>query len=253
MTTAAAPRPVRRTLPRSTRRLLRVLVTSAWLFVGLAALAGVAALLFFHRGDAEGSARKANAEIEALLERGERVEWRVPVLQRHWWDSFRVTHGVLAATDQRLLYVGVPPEPLLQRGFEPQEYLERSLPYDRPLSVQFARLYLGTRTGVRLTGSAGGDAFAFAPLDRPRVDSVLAVLSRRQATLRAASEAERRATEATAAASRRAIYHLVQRGEALDFIARRYGVPSDSLVAWNALTSTRITAGRRLLVKPEVP
>lgn len=253
MTTAAAPRPVRRTIPRSTRRLLAVLVASAWLLVVLAILAGLAALLFFHRGDAEGSARQANNEIEALLERGERVEWRVPVMQRHWWDWFRVTHGVLAATDRRLLYVGVPPEGLLPRGFEPTEYLERSFPYERSVAVRFGRLFLGTRPGVRLTGSEVRESFAFAALDRPRVDSVLAVLARRQEVLRLASEAERRATEATAAASRRAIYHLVQRGEALDFIARRYGVPSDSIVKWNALPSTRITAGRRLMVKPGVP
>jgi membrane-bound lytic murein transglycosylase D len=82
---------------------------------------------------------------------------------------------------------------------------------------------------------------------------VLAVVRRRQEALRLAAQAERRAAEATAAASRRAIYHLVQPGEALDLIARRYGVSVDSVIAWNRLPSSRITAGRRLLVKPETP
>lgn len=253
MTSAVAPRPSARRLSASTRRLVRLLVTSAWLTAILATLAAIAALLYFHRGDPEGSARLANAEIEALLERGERVVWRVPVVQRHWWDSFRLTHGVLAATDRRLLYVGVPPEPFIPHGEEPQEFLEHSLPYDRAIVSQFARVFLGTMPGVQLTAGDGREVFGFAAHDRVRLDSVLSLVERRQAALRAASEAERRAAEATAAASRRAIYHLVQRGEALDFIARRYGVPTDSLVKWNALATTRITAGRRLLVKPGTP
>lgn len=253
MTSAVAPRAAGKRLSASTRRLVRLLVTSAWLTVILVALAAIGALLFFHRGDPEGSARLANAEIEALLERGERVAWRVPVVQRHWWDSFRLTHGVLAATDRRLLFVGVPPEPFIPHGDEPQEFLERSLPYDRALVSQFTRVFLGTMPGVQLTASDGSDDFGFASRDRSRMDSVLSLVARRQSALRAASEAERRAAEATAAASRRAIYHLVQRGEALEFIARRYGVPTDSLVKWNALTTTRITAGRRLLVKPGTP
>ncbi len=118
---------------------------------------------------------------------------------------------------------------------------------------QYARVFLGTMSGVQLTAGDGREVFGFAAHDRVRLDSVLSLVERRQAALRAASEAERRAAEATAAASRRAIYHLVQRGEALDFIARRYGVPTDSLVKWNALATTRITAGRRLLVKPGTP
>ncbi len=250
MTTAAAPRDVRRRVTASTRRVASLLVTSAWFTLFLAIVAGIAVLLFLHRGDAEGSARLANAEIEALLDRGERVQHRVAVMQRNWWDFFRVTHGVLAATDRRLLFVGVPPEALVPRGFEPQEFLERSIPYDRGASVRFGRLFLGTRPGLRLAAGAEREDFAFASIDRARADSVVAVLQRREAALRAASEAERRATEATVAASRRAIYHLVQRGEALDVIARRYGVSADSIVKWNALPSTRITAGKRLLVKP---
>ena len=250
MTSAVAPRPRRRRLSASTRRLVRALVASAWIVGVVGAAGAIAALLFFHRGDAEGSARLANQEIEALLERGERVVWRVPVVQRHWWDAFRKTHGVLAATDRRLVYVGIPPEPFLPHGEEPQEFLERSFPYERALVSQFERVQLGTMAGVQLTTGDGAESFGFAGRDRSRMDSVLAIVGRRQAALRAASEAERRATEATAAASRRAIYHLVQRGEALDVIARRYGVPVDSLVKWNSLSGSRITAGRRLLVKP---
>lgn len=251
MTTAAAPRAARRRVTASTRRMVRFLVTSAWSLLFLGIVAGIGVLIFLHRGDAEGSARLANAEIEAQLQRGERVAQRVAVMQRHWWDYYRVTHGVLTATDRRLLFVGVPPEPLLPRGFEPQEFLERSIPYDRPVSVRFGRLDFGTRPALRLAMGDEREAFAFASMDRGRMDSVVAILGRRQAALRAASEAERRAAEATAAASRRAIYHLVQRGEALDFIARRYGVSPDSIVIWNNLPSTRINAGARLMVKPE--
>lgn len=251
MTTAALP--ATGTGRGASRRFMRWLVASAWV-LGAGALAlGTAALLFLHRGDVEGSARLANREIEWQLSRDERVEHRVRVMQRHWWDWFRVTHGVLAATNRRLLYVGVPPERLLPHAEEPPLLQLTSVPYERPAQASFGRAFLGTRPALRLSLAEGGVTLAFAPGDRERVDSVVAVLVRRQAALRAAAEAERRAAEATVAASRRAIYHLVQRGEALEAIARRYGVPADSIIRWNALPTTRITAGRRLLVKPGIP
>lgn len=251
MATAAVPRPGRRRgAPSSTRRLATFLVTSARLVLVLLTVAAIAALLVLHRGDAEGSARLANAEVEAQLERGESVEQRVAVMQRNWWDYFRVTHGVLAATDRRLIFVGVPPEPLVTREFEPLEFLVRSIPFDRTADVQPARQFLGTLPGLQLSAAGARERFAYSAIDRGRADSVVAVIRRRLGELRLANEAERRATEATSAASRRPIYHLVQRGEALDGIAARYGVAGDSLMTWNRLTSSRINAGRRLLVKP---
>jgi hypothetical protein len=45
-------------------------------------LSGIGVLLFVHRGDAEGSARIANREVEAMLERGENIEWRGPGVGR---------------------------------------------------------------------------------------------------------------------------------------------------------------------------
>jgi len=254
VTSAAPPRPARRrSFTASTRRLASRVVTSAWLVFLLAAVGMIAALLFLHRGDAEGSARRANEEVDRLLVPGERVEQRAAVMQRNWWDHYRVTHGILAATDRRLLFVGIPPAALIQRDYEPPEQLELSLPYEATLSARAERQFLGTLPGVRLTGSGARATVAFATAEPARVDSVLAVLTRRLEALRLASEAERRAAEATAAASRRAIYHLVQPGEALDLIARRYGVRADSVIVWNRLPSSRITAGRRLLVKPETP
>lgn len=227
-----------------------MLTASVWGLALLASLAAIAGILFLYRGDPEGAARLANAEIEELLDRGETIERRVPVQQRHWWDYFRITHGVLAATDRRLLFVGVPPEEFIPREEEPRDLLERSIPFDRPVAVRGRRVFLGTQPGVRLTAPSGTETFGIASRDRAKLDSVIAVLTSKRTEIRRAAEAERRAAEAAAAAARRAIYHLVQRGEALEFLARRYGVPMDSIMKWNNLTSTRITAGRRLLVKP---
>lgn len=211
----------------------------------------VAAFAFLlHRGDPEGAARIANAEIEAALDPGEEVIERVAVRQRSWWDYYRQTHGVLAATNRRLLYVGVPPEPLLRGVDGPPELTQASFPYNRPLEVDRGRVFLGTSRGVTLTGPTLRETFAVAQHDLPRLDDVLGVVTGKLDTLRAIADAERRATEAAAAAARRPIYHLVQPGEALDVIARRYGATVDSLLAWNALPDTRIRIGTRLMVRP---
>ncbi len=217
----------------------------------VAAVVAIAVLLFLHRGDAEGSARIANREIEDMLQRGEVVERRVAVQRRRWFDYFRVTHGVLAATDRRLLYVGIPPAELLPREPEPQELDVLIAPYERPLAIARTRAVLNTMNGVTISVAGGTVTYAVAALDRSRLDAVLAVVSRRQAEREAAAVAERRAEEAASEASRRAVTHLVRPGEALTTIAARYGTSVDSLRQWNGLASDRIAAGQRLIVRPE--
>lgn len=236
---------------RTRRRVRAVLRTSAWLVIGVAGLAGVALLLFLHRGDAEGSARVANREIDALLQAGEQIEGRVGVQQRQWYDLFRVTHGVLAATDRRLIYIGVRPEELLPREPEPVELDQWLIPFDRGISAWRGQAFFGTLPGVTVRSGEREESFGIAERDHTRLAAVLAVASGRQSELRAAAAAERQAVEAAAAASRRAVSHLVQLGEGLEEIARRYGTTADSLRRWNALPSDHITAGRRLVVKQE--
>jgi LysM domain len=207
-------------------------------------------LLYLHRGDAEGSARIANREIDFLLARGEQVGALVPVMQRHWWNSFRVTHGIVAATNQRLIYVGVPPERLLPHEEEPPELEERSWRYNAPLEVRPERVFHQTRPGFIVRGGTDTAGFAIASRNADRLDSVVAVVDRGRLAIRTAQEAERMAVEASAAAARQPVYHLVQSGESLFGIAARYGIDVDSLRAWNHLVRDRILVGQRLLVSP---
>jgi hypothetical protein len=244
---------VGRTAPGVERRrrhpLLTALRVSAWSLATLAIVAGVGALLFIHRGDLEGSQRLANREIEAVLEPAEVVEQRVAVRQRHWWNYFRVTHGVLAATDRRLIYVGVPPGDLLPREQEPQIFEQEVFPYG-PVAVRRERVFLGTLPGAVFSVDAHAATFGYASSDRPRFDRVVRVLERRQFAIHEAAEAERLAQLAAIEAARQPKWHVVQRGEALESIAVQYGTTVDNLKLWNSLKTDRIKSGQRLLVKP---
>ena len=236
--------------PPPRRRLRAALRVSAWSVAFTLVLAAVGALLFVHRGDAAGSARIANRELELMLQRDEAIEWRAPVTARHWWDYFRVTHGVLAATDRRLMYVGVPPEALLPREPEPQVLEQSSFPYDRPIDVWRGRVFLGTVPGIVLRAPGQLHTFGVTANERNRLDSVLVIMNRRQAELRLAAERERQAALARAVQARRPVYHVVGRGEALEIIARQYEVTVEEIQAWNNLPGPRIRIGDRLLVKP---
>ena len=200
-------------------------------------LAIVGALLFIHRGDAEGSARVANREVELMLERGESIDWRAPVMARHWWHYFRVTHGVLAATNRRLVYVGVPPEEILPREPEPQLLEESSFPYDRPIDIWRGRVFLGTLNGI-VVRAPGADAHVRrrverAPATRQRAGADEPTARRRFAT---AMEDERQRALAAADSARQPVYHVVERGEALELLARQYNVSVEQLQEWNDAT-----------------
>jgi hypothetical protein len=245
---AAARRPRPPAPPR--RRWRTALRVSAW-GIGLALiLAIIGTLLFIHRGDAEGSARIANREVELMLERGETIDWRAPVMARHWWHYFRVTHGVLAATNRRLLYVGVPPEDIFPREPEPQLLEESSFPYDRPIDIWRGSVFLGTLKGIVIRAPGQMRTFGVASSERVRLDSVLTLMRARQKAIRESDEAERQRALAAAEVARKPVYHLVQRGEALELIARRYNVTVEQLQEWNALPDVRIRVGQNLLVKP---
>ena len=236
--------------PRPWRRLRLALRVSAWSLALTLVVAGVGVLLFIHRGDAVGSGRVANRELEFLLQAGEQIAGRAPVLQRHWWHHFRVEHGVLAATDRRLLYVGVPPERLLPREPEPLELQESAFPYERPIDAERTRVFFGTLPGVRLLAPGNERTFGVASRDVAKLDAVLQIAGRRQADLRQEAERARQAALADAERVREPLWHQVQRGEALEVVARAYGVTIEQLVEWNRLTGTGIRSGQRLLVKP---
>ncbi len=219
-----------------------------WLaLLGGMATAGVNAVRLY-RPDAARARRLAESELPFFLERGEVVLARVPVQQRSWWDYYRQTLGVLAATDRRLLYVGVPPRPVLHPGEpgSPVEIVDASFSYVRGVMVSRASV---PRRGLRITSGSERAFLGVRAADERDVRAVLDTLSGRLARLQAAAEAERAALDAASAAARRATYHLVQPGEALETIARRYGMEPDSIMRWNGLTSSRILAGQRLLVR----
>ena len=98
----------------------------------------------------------AEQELASELEPGESVLGRAYVSQRNWSDNFRESFGVLAATDRRLLYVGLPPAPWISRMAEgPPELRAQSFAYDAPFVAEARRLFGGLTRGVLVKTTAG--------------------------------------------------------------------------------------------------
>ena len=246
----AVDSPTRGLRPRKRSRLQRVLIglsggTLLLIVGGVLALATVLSPIGARRAARE----SAEAEMGAELEVGEQVLARVYVSQRNWWDNYRESFGVLAATDRRLLYVGAPPAAWVRRDPDgPPELRTQSFPYDVPFTASTRRLLLGLVPGVVVRTTAGDVPFLVPRGERQHARDIAGVVDR---ALAASTEATAREQALSVAPPPPApVYgaHVVRPGEAVTTIARRYRTTPDVVRQLNRLRTDRIRIGQRLRV-----
>jgi LysM repeat protein len=242
-----------RQAPRS--RLRTFLIGLSGGTVLLAILAIIAAATIFSPIGARRAGRAAaEQELRGELARDETVVARAYVSQRNWWDNYRESFGLLAATDRRLIFVGAPPASLLRPDDGPPELRVQSFPYDATFSTEAWSLWgkLGGMT-VRTLGTKSSFIVAGAEVGNARaIDTLVASVQRARAAERAA---ERAASAAPVAPPPVYTTHVIRYGEALSTIARRYGTTERVLRELNNLGNDRIRAGYRLRVPapPDAP
>ena len=192
----------------------------------------------------------ALAQLAIELDQGETVEATANVSRRHWWDYYHATSGVIAATERRLIWVGITPRGLIERdASQPTAFDVEYYPYDSVTAAP-ARVFFGTRRGVVITRGGERDAFIVQSDEMANMRRLTGVMERRLAAIRSEIERERRQQEYAAFLARQPVYHDVRSREALSTIAEQYGLTPDSLMILNGLSDNRIKAGQRLLVRP---
>ncbi len=194
----------------------------------------------------------ASREVEALLAPGESIVAQAFASQRRPADLWRLSHGVLVATDRRLLYLAVPPRTMLQPADDgpPELYVER-WQYDAAFASSLSE------------SDGGADRFQ---LQTPARSVVLRVNEEDRdaaATIQRIAVAERQRAEAVAEQLRRSndspvrpqryTTHVVRRGETLTGIAVQYSTSVDVLRQLNRLTGDNVRAGERLRVPEPRP
>jgi hypothetical protein len=213
----------------------------------LLVIAAVIAYLITLRPDVPGARKLARSELLVLLEPTEKVQAAAWARRREWWDGFRETYGILALTDRRALFVGIPPRELITPERGPQQFVILQVARDASLRARRSRVDLGTVAGVTIENDR--DRLAFASNDGAGVDSVLTDVTRGRRSDAAEVELTRRTRAYEQRVSEQAVWHVVAAGDALASIAARYGTTETQLVELNQLSSTTIKIGRRLLVK----
>jgi LysM repeat protein len=249
------PSPTRGLRPRRRSTVQRVLIALSS-GTALLALAGVLALatIFSPIGSRRTARAAAEQELKAELEDGEKILSRAYVSQRNWWDNYRESFGVLAATDRRLIFVGMPPASWIHGTDDdgPPELRVQSFPYDAPFTATTHRLLLGTTPGVVVQTTSGAQSFLVPRGERARVQDIEQVVERAQIAGGEALALEQQQRTAPPPAPTVYVTHVVRYGESVTSIARRYRTTNAAIRELNRLPNDRIRAGQRLRV-PQVP
>jgi len=243
----AATHPPARRQRRPWVRLL-VALTSSTALLGTAALVAAAAIV--PPIGARRTAREAaQQEVASQLSADERVVARAFASQRRWTNMWRESFGVVVATDRRLLYVGAPPTPLLRpREDGPTELLVESYPYDAAFTLEPRTLFRGYLRGLVLRTPAAQVDFI---VDDGSWATALMVSKASAAARKAVTRDEELLSATTRAPSAPAalyVPYIVQRGETLTGLARRFRTLPDVLQQLNQLTTDTIKVGQRLRV-----
>jgi LysM repeat protein len=224
--------------------------------IGLAVV--VLALLFFgyfffmRHVDAPKAWAAADRELQGdMLHFGEKVQRKAKVFMRRPSDYYRGANGMLYATNDRLIFIGVAPGSKFENEDAPPVIVSEEFPNDTLLSMKTARLYFLTAHGVRVShpGFASGD-FASYSSQESALDSLVDYVNTVHDAQRKDAAAERKLLASVNTLIKQPIYYTVKRGDALFSIARKFDTTPQQLQQWNQLVGDRVRIGQRLLVKP---
>jgi len=236
-------------LYRSFRFLKKALLGLAVVLVGLL-LFGY--FFFMRHVDAPKAWSAADRELQGgMLHYAEKVERKAKVFMRRPSDYYRGANGMLYATNDRLIFIGVAPGSKFESEDAPPVILSQEFPNDTLLGMDARRLYFMTAHGVRAShpGVPRGE-FAAVRGQEANLDSLVEYVNGVHATQRKEAASERRLREAVAALIKEPIYYTVKRGDALFSIARKFEATPEQIQQWNHLEGDRVKIGQRLLVKP---
>jgi hypothetical protein len=222
------------------------------LVVVLAGLLLFGYFFFMRHVDAPKAWSAADRELQGgMLHYAEKVERKAKVFMRRPSDYYRGANGVLYATNDRLIFIGVAPGSKFESEDAPPVILSQEFPNDTLLWMDARRLYLLTAHGVRVShpGVPRGE-FAAVRGQEAKLDSLVDYVDGVHATQRKDAASERRLREAVAALIAEPIYYTVKRGDALFSIARKFDTTPEQIQQWNQLEGDRVKIGQKLLVKP---
>jgi len=235
-------------LYRSFRFLKKALLGLAAVLIGLL-LFGY--FFFMSHVDAPKAYVAADRELGGgMLHFGEKVERKAKVFMRRPSDYYRGANGMMYATNDRLIFIGVAPGSKFESEDAPPMILSQEFPNDTLLRMDPRRLYFLTAHGVRVShpGSPRGD-FAAVRGQEANLDSLVEYVNGVHDAQRTAAASERRLRAAVAALINEPIYYTVKRGDALFSIARKFETTPEQIQQWNQLQGDRVKIGQRLLVK----
>jgi len=207
---------------------------------------------FMRHVDAPKAWTAADRELRGgMLDYGEKVQRTAKVFMRRPSDYYRGANGVLYATNDRLIFIGVAPGSKFESADAPPMIVSQEFPNDTLLDLRGTRLYFLTAHGVRVShpGVPGGEFAAFRGQEAA-LDSLTDYVNTIHASQRKEAASERRLRQAVDALIKQPLYYTVRRGDALSLIATKFDATVDQIRQWNQLEGDRVKIGQRLLVKP---
>lgn len=243
---SAPPIPRRRPLVR-----IALALTSGTALLAVIAIVAAAAMI-----PPIGARRTARAlaekEVQTQLRDGEEVVASVFASQRRWTDMWRESYGIVVATDVRLLYVGAPPLPLLRpRDDGPEELLVESYPYTTAFVLEPRDLFRGMLRGLVLRTPLVNVNFLIDNVAWSDAELVSQASERARREVTQRDQALKESARTAPPAADQYEYHVIQRGETLIGLARRFQTSPDVLRQLNRLATDQIRIGQRLRV-PQV-
>lgn len=243
--------PSRRSVSGRPRRRRRLRRTMLWVGATSALLAGGGYVLMVRHVD-PGSARAAiTAELaNVALHPGESIERTVVVYRRSPWDYFRSTHGVLAATSQRLLLLTLPPADRFSGDAERAVVERREFALDSLTRLDTGRVLMGLARGLVVRHGNTRVSLAVQDEERPRLRALVRTVDERRDSLVAAGQAAARLRALARQEARAPVWYTVRPGDALATIATTFSTTPERLREINRLVGDRIRVGDSILVKP---